>query len=317
MFNLRRLEVLRELKHRGTLAAVAAAMSYSPSAVSQQLTLLESEVGAPLLERDGRRVRLTPQAEILVAHTESVLRQLDLAQAEIAASLKEITGTLRVAAFQTAMLTLIPTALTRLRDTHPGVRVEATQAEPDTALPALLARDVDLVVDEIFPGHTRAAQATELSQHVLYEDPMRLAVRDTAVASLSDLAEHPWVMEPVGTPARQWAVSLCREAGFEPDVAFESADMLVHARLAAQGHAAAFLPDLLWFDRQPEVPLLEPESTHRRTILATVRTAAADHPLVHTVLAALRDAVGQASAAVRRNLANGTRQARPEGTGRG
>src|ERR1700726_5258713 len=98
VYNLRRLEILRELKHRGTLAAVASAMSYSPSAVSQQLTLLESEVGAPLLERDGRRVRLTPQAEILVTHTELVLRQLDRAQAEIAASLHEFTGTLRVAA---------------------------------------------------------------------------------------------------------------------------------------------------------------------------------------------------------------------------
>ncbi|WP_431921136.1 LysR family transcriptional regulator [Nonomuraea jabiensis] len=307
MFNLRRLEVLRELKHRGTLAAVATAMSYSPSAVSQQLTLLESEVGAPLLERDGRRVRLTPQAEILVAHTETVLRQLDRAQAEIAASLQEITGTLRMAAFQTAMLTLVPAALTWLRDTHPAVRVEITQAEPDTALPALLARDVDLVIDETFPGHVSPARATALSHRVLREDPMRLAVRDTAVSSLSDLVERPWVMEPVGTPARQWAVSLCHEAGFEPDVAFESADMLVHARLAAGGHAVALLPDLLWCDRAPDVTLLDLASTQRRTILATVRTAAGDHPLVHTALAALRHAVEQVAATVGRHMGNDIR----------
>ncbi|MET9871653.1 LysR family transcriptional regulator, partial [Streptomyces sp. NPDC006386] len=92
MYNLRRLVVLRELKHRGTLAAVASAMSYSPSAVSQQLTSLESEVGAPLLEREGRGVRLTPQAEILVARTEKALRELERAEAEIAASLRETTG---------------------------------------------------------------------------------------------------------------------------------------------------------------------------------------------------------------------------------
>ncbi|MGW7427654.1 LysR family transcriptional regulator [Streptomyces sp. NPDC054813] len=307
MYNLRRLEVLRELKHRGTLAAVAAAMSYSPSAVSQQLTLLEKEVGAPLLERDGRRVRLTPQAEILVAHTDTVLQQLDRAQTEIAASLHELTGTLRVAAFQTAMLTLVPTTLTWLRDAHPGVRVEVTQAEPDAGLPALLAREVDFVLDETFPGHTQPTRATELSHHVLLQEPMRLAVRDTAVNSLPELARHPWVMEPVATPARQWTVSLCHAAGFEPDVAFESADMLVHARLAAQGHAVAFLPDLLWFDRAPDVALLEPESTHRRTIRATVRTASADHPLVRTVLAGLRRAAEETDAAVRRNLGNAIR----------
>lgn len=300
MYNLRRLEVLRELKHRGTLAAVAAAMSYSPSAVSQQLTLLESEVGAPLLERVGRRVRLTPQAEILVAHTETVMRQLDRAQTEIAASLDELTGTLRVAAFQTAMLALVPTALTWLRETHPNVRVEVTQAEPDTALPALLARDVDLVIDETFPGHAGPPRSTDLSHHVLGEDPMRLAVRDTAVRTLPELAHRPWAMEPVGTPARQWAVSVCHAAGFEPDVAFESADMLVHARLAAQGHAVAFLPDLLWCDRAPDVTLLTPAPTHRRTILATVRTSADDHPLVRTVLSSLRHAVREAEAAAGR-----------------
>jgi len=304
MYNLRRLEVLCELKHRGTLAAVAAAMSYSPSAVSQQLTLLESEVGASLLERDGRRVRLTPQAEILVAHTKTVLQQLDRARTEIAASLHERTGTLRVAAFQTAMLTLVPAVLTWLRAAHPGIRIEATQAEPDTALPALLARDLDLVVDETFPGHPHLTGAAELSHHVLREDLMRLAVRDTAVRSLPELARHPWVMEPLGTPARQWAESLCHAAGFEPDVAFESADMLVHARLATQGHAVAFLPDLLWADNAPDVPLLQPERVHRRTIWVTLRAASADHPLVRTVLSGLRHAAEQAEEAISRHLGN-------------
>lgn len=295
MFNLQRLTVLRELKHRGTLAAVATAMSYSPSAVSQQLTLLESEVGAPLLERDGRRVRLTPQAEILVTHTELVLRQLDRAQAEIAASLHELTGTVRVAAFQTAMLTLVPAALTWLRENHPAVRVEAVQAEPDTAMPALLARDIDLSITETFPGHGRPAQVGELRHHELCEDPMRLAVRDPAVRSLPDLAHHPWVMEPLGTPTRQWTASLCHDAGFEPDVVFESADMLVHAQLAAQGHAVAFLPDLLWLGRAPEVTLLDdPASAYRRTIVATVRSGSDDHPLIQILLIALRQAAEQA-----------------------
>ncbi|MCX4817467.1 LysR family transcriptional regulator [Streptomyces sp. NBC_01239] len=291
MYNLRRLEVLRELKYRGTLAAVATALSYSPSAVSQQLTLLESEVGAPLLEREGRGVRLSPQAEILVARTEKALRELERAETEIAASLREVSGTLRVAAFQTAMLALLPAALTWLREHHPRVRVEATQAEPDTSLPGLLTRDFDLVIDETFPGHPRPARASEIEHHPLYEDAMRLATPQP-VESVAELAEHPWVMEPAGTPARAWATAVCHAAGFEPDVTYVSADMLAHARLVEQGHAVAFLPDMLWYDRTPRLSL-DTSAAHVRTVLATVRAGAGEHPLIRTFLAALGYAVGR------------------------
>lgn len=291
MYNLRRLEVLRELKYRGTLAAVASAMAYSPSAVSQQLTLLESEVGAPLLEREGRGVRLTPQAEILVARTEKALQELDRAEAEIAASLREVSGTIRVAAFQTAMLALVPAALTWLRENHPRVRVEATQAEPDTSLPGLLTRDFDLVIDEKFPGFARPARASEIEHHVLCEDAMRLATPTPATALL-DLADHPWVMEPEGTPARAWATSVCHAAGVEPDVAYVSADMLVHARLVEQGHAAAFLPDMLWFDHAPRLAL-DGSAGHFRTVLATVRVGAGEHPLIQAFLSAIRHVIGE------------------------
>jgi len=291
VYNLRRLEVLRELKYRGTLAAVASAMSYSPSAVSQQLTLLESEVGAPLLEREGRGVRLTSQAEILVAHTEKALRELERAEAEIAASLREVSGTIRVAAFQTAMLALLPVALTWLRERHPRMRVEATQAEPNTSLPGLLTRDFDLVIDETFPGHTRPARASEYEHHLLCEDAMRLAT-PAPVGSLADLAGHPWVMEPVGTPARAWTTAICHAAGFEPDVAYVSADMLVQMRLVEQGHAAAFLPDMLWFDRAPGLAL-DGSTGCTRTVLTTVRAGAGEHPRIRTFLAAIRHAITQ------------------------
>jgi DNA-binding transcriptional LysR family regulator len=126
MFDLHRLRLLRELKHRGTLAAVAAALSYSPSSISQQLSQLESEVGVRLLEPVGRRVRLTPRAEILIAHTEAVLERLEQAEADIAASLTDLTGTLRIASFQTAALALVPTALTLLREAHPNLRIHVT-----------------------------------------------------------------------------------------------------------------------------------------------------------------------------------------------
>ncbi|GAB3671655.1 LysR family transcriptional regulator [Actinocorallia lasiicapitis] len=284
MFDLHRLRLLRELKHRGTLAAVARALSYSPSSVSQQLSLLEAEAGVPLLEPVGRRVRLTPQAEILVAHTEAVLARLEQAEADIAASLSELTGTLRIASFQTAALALIPDALTLLRARHPRLRVHLTQAEPDRALPALLARDFDLVIAEEYPGEPEP-HLPELEHEPLCDDPLRLALPSPGLTGLHELAGHSWVMEPPGTPAHRWAVSVCRAAGFEPDVRYVSTDLLLHLRLVEGGHAAAFLPDLVWNGRPPTVPLLALPASRR--LFTSARQGHSAHP----ALRACRDAL--------------------------
>ncbi|MBB5934394.1 LysR substrate-binding domain-containing protein [Streptomyces zagrosensis] len=297
MFDLHRLRLLRELKHRGTLAAVAAALSYSPSSVSQQLAQLEAEVGVPLLEPVGRRVRLTEQAEILVAHTEAVLERLERAEADIATSLTDLTGTLRVAAFQTAALALVPTALTLLRATHPRLRLHITQREPEKALPALLARDFDIVVAEEYPGNPNP-RPDGVEQEDLCDDPLRLAlpqrpvdIADGPQAALRSLAGHPWVMEPGGTAARHWALTLCRTAGFEPDVRYESTDLLLHRRLVEQGHAAALLPDLVWSDQEPTVPVRElPRGQRARRLFTAVRRGSSHHPAVRACRQALRQA---------------------------
>lgn len=295
MFDLHRLRLLRELKHRGTLAAVAAALSYSPSSVSQQLSLLEAEAGVRLLEPAGRRVRLTPQAEILVAHTEAILERLEQAEADIATSLTDLTGTLRIASFQTAALALLPAALTLLREAHPRQRVHVTQREPEQALPALLARDFDLVIGEEYPD-TPNPRPAELEREDLCEDPLRLArTRAADVAdpreALRALAGHPWVMEPEGTTARRWATNLCREAGFEPDVRFESTDLLFHVRLVEQGHAVALLPDLVWYGRPPTVALSPlPYGRQTRTIFTAVRRGRSRHPAIESCRRALRQA---------------------------
>ncbi|MGW4597687.1 LysR substrate-binding domain-containing protein [Streptomyces sp. NPDC004457] len=300
MFDLHRLRLLRELKHRGTLAAVAAALSYAPSSVSQQLSLLESEVGVPLLEPVGRRVRLTEQAEILVAHTEAVLERLERAEADIAASLSDLTGTLRIASFQTAALALVPTALGLLRERHPHLRVHVTHMEPEKALPALHARDFDLVLAEEYPGNPNPRPA-ELEQEDLLDDPLHLALPTPAgtadgkgpTAALRSLADHPWVMEPEGTAARHWAVTLCRNAGFEPDVRFETTDLLLHLRLVEQGHAAALLPGLVGTGQSPTVTLRPlPRGQRVRRILTVVRRGRGRHPAVRACRKALRRAVG-------------------------
>lgn len=313
MFDLHRLRLLRELKHRGTLAAVAAALSYAPSSVSQQLSQLEAEAGVRLLEPVGRRVRLTEQAEILVAHTEAVLERLERAEADIATSLTDLTGTLRVASFQTAALALVPAALGLLRDLHPRLRVHVTQLEPEKALPALQARDFDLVLAEEYPGNPNPRPAG-LEQEDLLEDPLRLALPEAAgrpdsggpVAALRSLADHPWVMEPEGTAARHWAMTLCRNAGIEPDVRFETTDLLLHLRLVEQGHAAALLPDLVWSGQRRTVTLRQlPRGQRGRRVFTVVRRGGGHHPAV----LACREALGHA-VALRSGPAPGRRDSR-------
>ncbi|MEV0585234.1 LysR family transcriptional regulator [Nonomuraea sp. NPDC050310] len=297
MYDLHRLRLLRELKHRGTMAAVAAALSYAPSTVSEQLAQLEAEVGVPLLEPAGRRVRLTGPAEILVAHTEAILARLERAEAEVAGSSAELTGTLRVAAFQTAALALLPAALAWLRARHPGLRVHLRELEPEQALPALLARDFDLAVGEEYPGLPDARPAG-LAREDLLDDPIHLATPPAhRGGALRDLAGQVWAMEPEGTAARQWATARCRAAGFEPDVRFETADLLLHVRLVEQGLAAAFLPDLVWNGRPPTVPLRPlPGGEGVRRLFTVVRRGRSGHPAVRACREALRQA-GRASPA--------------------
>jgi DNA-binding transcriptional LysR family regulator len=300
MLDLHRLRLLRELQLRGTLAAVATALRYSPSAVSQQLAVLEREVGVPLLEKVGRGVRLTPQAQILVEHAEAVLERLERAEAEVAASLTRVSGTVRLACFQTAALSLVPAMLNNLRAEHPQLRVELTQLDPDESMPALQARDYDLAVAEEFPGQPQP-RLTGLDREEVGPDPLRLALppalAGVAVGNLAELADHPWIMEPASKPARRWVTSLCRAAGFEPDVVHESADMLLHARLVQTGHVVAVLPDLVWQRQPPSVELRDlPGGPTSRQLFTAARVGSGPRPAIAAVRSALRLAHAQASA---------------------
>lgn len=292
-FDLHRMRLLRELAQRGTITSVAAAMAYSQSAVSQQLAVLEEEIGTKLFEPDGRRIKLTAQALILVAHTASVLEQLERAETEVLASLESVVGTIRLATVQTAALALVPAMLTSLAKDHPGLRVHVTQAEPEVALPGLLAREFDLVCGENYHDYP-TSRSSEMNFEVVAEDPIRVAFlrppdgREASEVGLLDLASGPWVLEPEGSPGRDWAVAACRQAGFEPRVAHETADVLVQAQLVAGGHAAAFLPDLTWFDREPGFHLRQMAASHVRQIVTTCRAGSQLNPALVAVRSALR-----------------------------
>ena len=284
MLDVRRLRLLRELKIRGTLAEVAAALQYSPSSVSQQLALLEKEVGVELLRKTGRKVQLTPQAEVLVSHTAQLLETLEQAEADLAASLTTVSGTVRIAVFQSAALALMPETLTRMAATYPEVRIEMTQREPETALHETWARDFDIVIAEQYPGHA-APRYPELDRIRLTTDAIRLAVPPVsgdrpALTSLAETAEMAWVMEPRGAASRHWAEQACRSAGFEPDVRFETADLQAQIRLIESGNAVGLMPDLVWTGRGTTAELIELPQKPHRTVFTSVRRSSAQRPAI-------------------------------------
>ncbi|SDS29960.1 LysR substrate-binding domain-containing protein [Agrococcus carbonis] len=293
MLDVRRLRLLRELRLRGTIAAVAAALAYAPSAVSQQLSALEREVGVALTRKQGRRLALTPQGELLAAHAERILAQLEAAERAVAASLGRPVGTVRIAVFQSAALSLVPEMLRILAGSAPEVRVEMVQREPETALYDTHVGDFDLVVAEQYPGHA-APQHPGLDREVLMTDALRLAVPPgSGIRTLADAAARAWVMEPVGAASRHFAEQQCRLAGFEPDVRFATADLQAQMRLIETGHAVGIVNDLTWVGSEVGFEALPLPGEPRREIFTAGRTASSGSPAIAAVRQALRDAVPQ------------------------
>jgi DNA-binding transcriptional LysR family regulator len=263
-------------------------MSFSTSAVSQQLATLEREAGVKLLEPAGRRVRLTPQAEVLVGHAEVLLAQMERAESALARSMDEVRGALRVAAFQTAVLSLVPPTLAQLTTQHPDLRVEVTELEPETALPLLVAGEFDLVIAEEYPGQPLPLLPGVERVDLLVDELLVVVATNHRVRGLASLADQPFVLEPKGTTARQWATAACRQAGFEPDVRYTTTDLQIHLRLVEEDLAVALLPELSGARARTRVRAHRIDGRPRRQIFTAVRRGAAERPTITAFTAALK-----------------------------
>jgi DNA-binding transcriptional LysR family regulator len=299
MLNILRLKVLRELHRRGTLSAVAESLSYSTSAVSQQIRQLEREVGVSLVEPVGRRLHLTPQGTILVEHAARILDLVELAEADISQSLDQPRGTVRLAAFQSAAMTLVPQAVAILRKNHPELTVEFHQGEPEKTLPALHAADLDVVVAEAYPGIPAPATPGLVFDHLL-DDPLMLVMDEATFASvdsdanvIAQLSHAGWAVEAADSVPHTWVVSQCRQQGFEPRVVCSTEDLAVQLRFVEAGLAVAVLPRLALQLAISEVRSLPaaPQVQNRQLLLA-YREAARNR----TAIVAMRAALEQAAA---------------------
>src|SRR5919199_3868969 len=146
MLDVRRMRVLREVALQGSFSAAAEALSFTQSAVSQQIAALEREAGTVLVQRSARGVRLTEAGEALVRHTEAILARLAEAESELEAIAGLKGGRLRMASFESAGATLMPLAIAAFREQHPAVELSMTLLEPDDSLPQLRAGELDLAI---------------------------------------------------------------------------------------------------------------------------------------------------------------------------
>jgi DNA-binding transcriptional LysR family regulator len=319
MLDVRKLLLLRELARRDTIAAVAEALCYTPSAVSQQLAALERDAGVPLLQRTGRRVSLTPAGAALAGQTEEILALLERAAAGLAAARTGLAGPLRIGAFPTAMRTILPAALVALGRDHPGLELMVTELDPAAVPDALRsgALDVALVHEyEFVPAPRDPALDTEpLLEEAIYlasAGPPPVVGEDTAgedtagedtagedTAGEDPVGGHrdsPWIMASPGTLCHTMAVRACQAAGFTPRIRHHADDFVTVLALVAAGQGVALVPQLGATGPPPGVVLTELPA-RRRTRIA-YRNGTRHHPPVSACIAAIRAAAGAVRPAV-------------------
>ena len=295
MLNLHRLRVLSEVVSRGSFSAAADALDYTQSAISQAIARLEAETGAALVVRDRRGVRPTAAGATLLDHAEGIFAQVQAAEDELAAVLGLRGGRLRVASFPSAGATLMPQAVATFRRRHPEIALTLAEGEPEEILPRLAAGEFDLALLYEFPQDTDVDDRS-LTLTPLLEDPMDVALpaehqlADQPDLSLADLRFQDWVQTSAQTPCARHVVRSCLEAGFEPNVTFESDDYETVQGLVAAGVGVALIPRLALTRVHSGIVVraLQPSSP-LRTVVAATPAGAAIAPAARAMLQILVD----------------------------
>ena len=248
MLDVRRLRTLREVALHGTIRAASQALSFTPSAVSQQLSALERELGYELLERRGRSVHLTPAARLLVDRSESILAQLAEAEAEAKAVAGAAGPPLRIASFASAAATIVAEAVA---DDPPDAHI--LEADPRISLARLRAREVDLAIlweYDFVPLRVSGA----IERVPLFEDPIHVVLPRThplaarPALELAELADEPWINSTLASSCHPFLARACLAAGFEPRIAAETIDHRTLHHFVASGVGLALVPLLSQLD---------------------------------------------------------------------
>jgi DNA-binding transcriptional LysR family regulator len=293
MLDVRRMRVLREVAVRGSFSAAADALSFTQSAISQQIAALEREAGTTLVQRSARGVRLTEAGEAVVRHTDAIMARLAEAEAELEAIAGLRGGRLRMASFESAGSTLMPLAIAAFRLEHPAVELSMSMSEPEDCVPQLRSGELDLAI--VFESAVKHVDDGIHRLHLL-EDPMYLVLpRDHPLANrrrvrLADLAGEAWIGGQQDCECNRLISRACTMAGFEPRIAFETDDYTAMQGFVAAGVGVSLIAELGLTSVRDDIVVRDlGRETPVRQIFAATLADGYRSPATHAMLEILRD----------------------------
>jgi DNA-binding transcriptional LysR family regulator len=257
MLDIRRLIVLRAVAAEGSIAAAGRALSYTRSAVSQQLTALENETGAQLVERSSNRMTLTRVGQELVDHTERILVELRAAEAMLASDGHEVGGRLTVGVPFGEGPRTMSRALTEVRERFPGLEIQLAATSDDVAADQVRRGLLDMAIVSRF-GAARPSQGPGLREWILGSDPLRLCVplgrplANAAEVTIAELSDEGWIICPESLLGRL-IVTFCATAGYQPRLAATTRDLGTAVGLVGAGWGITIAPELT--PSNPDLPV--------------------------------------------------------------
>ncbi|MHA6803964.1 LysR family transcriptional regulator [Salinifilum ghardaiensis] len=290
-----KLKVLQMLARHGTVTAAAAALHYTPSAVSYQLRQLAEELGVELLVQSGRGVQLTAAARAVLRHAEALQAQAERAYAELASATEEPAGSFTLCGFSTAATHLLPPAAAHLRERFPQVHLRVIEAEPAHCFDLLLSDDADLAL-VINTAGTPSTSDERFDQEPLLDDPLDLVVpgghrlAELSRVTLADAADEPWIVGNIGSTYHQLVLTACMSAGFTPNIAHYADEWDTGTALVAHGFGIILVPRLARLHDRPVVRIpLHGEPAPARRIIAATRRGRSEHPLVTSAVSTISE----------------------------
>ncbi|WMX46919.1 LysR family transcriptional regulator [Streptomyces roseicoloratus] len=302
MLDLGRLRALHAVSVHGTVGAAAAALGYTPSAVSQQIAKLERETRTTLLERSGRGVRLTDEARRLAATAERVLALVEEAEVRLEERRGQPEGRLRIGCFPSAARGLMPRVLADLARRHPALDARLTEVDPHLSvdlvgrgvLDLAVAHDWDIAALPVPPGVEQAVVGDD-GCDILVPRDHPLAARERV--RREDLSRERWITQPPGTVCHDWLIRTLRATGYEPLIAHQAEENHTQVALVAAGLGIALVPRLGRGPLPPEVAALRLEPVPVRRLWALWRAGAARRPAITETVRTLQELWPEVSAA--------------------
>lgn len=286
--------MLHELSVLGTISAVARSLNLTRPAVSQQLSLLEKEVGFVLFERSGKGVRWTVAGERLLAGIGGILQAVNAVEVDLARTAQTVTGELRIAAFGSAAATIIPQAITRLAMQHPSLSISFNEMEPADSLKASAAKQVDLaIVDDLTATENYALQ---LDFEPLYIDQFkaimstdhRLVAIGRKTVELSELAQEKWALNQWAVGYQTFIVNACHAEGYTPQVMASCRNIAATLEFVRTGSFITVLPGLATHHIQmdPDFRCLDLRPITQRRLFSAFAKGSRARPAISAALSA-------------------------------